>query len=329
MAYNNTSSEIRPDLNAVVEEAMYADEGYIAQGLMPFVGYPTKTGEYKRLRLRTGRLLRSTDGNGTLRAPKTAYPEIEGTDEKDSYRTQDRGLVERVDDDDSADTKRFYQLETVALKRVTRAMKLDHEIRVKDKIIDTDTFVVDDGHAADYTDANLGTIDFVKDMQKLKRSLQLLGERPNVIAMSQEVWDRISVSSLLSQRFFGSNSGNKVLGTSMVSQALSEVLQVPVQILVGSASHENTKKTRGKADIDDMAWVWPNTHIFMGCVQGGILEAGGVGRTIFWEEVSPSPFVTESDYDWDTRTEKIRVRHNTAEKIVNENCGILLETDWA
>lgn len=329
MAHNNTSSEIRSDLNAVVEEAMYADEGYIAQGLLPFVGYPTKTGEYKRLRLRTGRLLRKNNGNATLRAPKTAYPEIDGTDESDNYRTKDRGLMEKVDDSDRADTKRFYALEEVALKRVTRGMKLDHEIRVKDKIMDTGTFPELTSPVAAYTEAELANIDFVADLKEAARTVRILGEVPNTIAMSLELWDRISLSTKLSSRIFGSNIGDKVLSPSQVEAYLSEILRLPIRLLVGSASYENTKQGRGKTALSDMEWVWPNSHFFLGCVMDGILEAGGVGRTIFWEEDSPSPFVTEASYDWDIRSEKIRVRHSTDEKIVNENCGVLVQTSYA
>lgn len=308
---------------------MYADDGFIAQGLMPFVGYPTKTGDYKRLRLRTGRLLRKTDGNATLRAPKAAYPEIEGTDESDTYRCHDRGLVERVDDADKADTKRFYQLETVALKRVTRSMKLDHELRVKNAIMNDSTFPTISSPAVDYTEGNLATIDFVADLKEAARTVAIMGERPNTIAMSLELWDRISLSTKLSSRIFGSNNSDKVLSPNVVSAYLTEILQMPMRLLVGTASYENTKKRSGTTTADDMAWVWPNTHFFVGCVMEGILEAGGVGRTIFWEEDSPSPFLTESDYDWDTRSEKIRVRHNTDEKIVNENCGLLVTTNYA
>lgn len=329
MAYNNTSSEIRPDLNAVVEEAMYADEGYIAQGLMPFVGYPTKTGEYKRLRLRTGKLLRSYDGNATLRTPKAAYPEIDGTDEADNYRCHDRGLTEKVDDADRADTKRFYALEEVALKRVTRAMKLDHEIRVKNQIMNTNNFSEISAPTVNYTAALSSTIDFMKDVTAAARLVQKLGERPNTVAMNIDLWDRIAQSTLLATRIFGSNSGGKTLTPSVVETYISEILRMPIRLLVASASYEGTKKGKGTATVDDMNWVWPDSHFFVGCVMDGILEQGGVGRTIFWEEDSPSPFVTESNYDWDIRSEKVRVRHQTDEKIVNENCGILQATNFA
>jgi|TARA_R110000744_G_scaffold342326_1_gene447462 hypothetical protein len=325
MSYDTNTAEIRPDLQAVVEDAMSADEGYIGQALLPYVGYSTRTGEYKRLRLRTGQLLRKTDGTGTLRAPRTAYPRITGTDEADNFSCKDRGLEEAVDDTEKADKARFYQLEAVALKRVTRTMRLDHEIRVRDKIMDTNVFPTQDPVVA-YDEANSATIDFLQDIKNAKRGMVKMGERPNTIAMSDELWDVISMSKLLSERMFGVNSSNKIMGAGAVSAYLSEMLQMPINLLVGQAAYEDTKKKAGKAASSDMSWVWPDTHIWMGCVAGGLLEMGGAGRTIVWEEDSPGFFVTESYREENIRSEMVRVRHNTDEKIVNENCGILIPT---
>jgi len=325
MAYENTSAEIRPDLQAVVEEAMYADEGYIGQALMPYVGYGTKTGEYKRLRLRTGQLARSSDGNGTLRAPRSSYPRIDGTDEADSYSCKDRGLEEAVDDSEKADKARYYALETVALKRVTRTIRLDHEIRVKNKIFDTNVFPTLDPVEA-YEATNLATIDFLQDMKAAKSQMLKLLERPNAIAMSDELWDRISMSTLLSTRIFGANSSSKIMGVGAVEAFISEMLQLPIRLYIGQAAYENTKKKTGKATAADMEFVWSKSHIWMGCVMGGVLEAGGAGRTIVWEEDSPGFFVTESYRQEAIRSDIVRVRHNTDEKIVNENCGILIPT---
>lgn len=325
MAHENQATELRPELNAVVEDAMFADEGYIGQELFPYVGYPTRTGEYKRIRLRTGQLLRATDGSATLRAPRSAYPRITGSDEDDNYACVDRGLEEPIDESDKADKSRFYQLEQVALKRVTRTMRLDHEIRVRNRLIDTNVFPTVDP-VETYTEANQATIDFIADLKAAKSAMVKMGERPNVVAMADPLWDRISLSKKLATRILGSNASDKVLSPSMVEAFLSEMLRMPIRLLVGQAAYEATKKARGKTELTDMEWVWPTSHIFVGNVQAGILEMGGVGRTIVWEGDSPGFFVTESYQEPRERTEVVRVRHHTDEKVVNENCGILIPT---
>lgn len=92
--YTNTSAEIRPELQLVVQEALEAEKFFIADQVFTPFGVGTKTGEYRKILKSSGELLASTSSDMTIRAPRTAYKEVDRTYEKASFACQDRGLME-------------------------------------------------------------------------------------------------------------------------------------------------------------------------------------------------------------------------------------------
>ena len=98
-------------------------------------------------------------------------------------------------------------------------------------------------------------------------------------------------------------------------------------MIIGRASYDTSNKGRATSS---MAAIWKNTHIWVGQVKGGEFDAGGVGRTLVWDaDVPGGLFATESYRDEKRRSDMLRVRTNSVEKIVNENCGHLIKTSWA
>ena len=65
-------------------------------------------------------------------------------------------------------------------------------------------------------------------------------------------------------------------------------------------------------------------------MRGGEFDAGGVGRTLVWEADIPGGlFATETYRDEKRRSDIVPVRTNSVEKVVNENCGHLITTNYA
>ena len=73
--FTNTDAEIRPELQAVVQEALAAEQFFIADKIFPSYASATKTGEYRKIKKGTGNILAMTSSDSTLRAPRTAYKE--------------------------------------------------------------------------------------------------------------------------------------------------------------------------------------------------------------------------------------------------------------
>ena len=325
MAYSNTSAVIRPELMAVVEDAAAADSYYIAESVCPVWFSPTKTGQYRRIRKSSGQLMASDLGDATVRAPKTAYGEVDRTYEKDDYLTIDRGLTEVVDDADAMEQSRFFDMEATAAKLVWRNMMIAQEKRVADLIMNESNFGKFDAEE-NYTVANLATMNVPEDLKKAGRSVRKRGEMLNTMVMSRNVWDLITQSTKLIQYFFGQLQGSASLTPAM----LSERFIGGGQILIADATYSKAKKGKANVEDTDLEYIWGDDYIWLGNVQGGFPDGeGGAARTIVWEQQVPGLFITETYRDEQRRSDVVRVRQFSVEKLVNENSGQLIKTGFS
>lgn len=332
--HQNPNAEIRPELNLSVEEAFYSDRFFIADRVFPMWPSETKLGEYAKERIRSGGLMKkSGDSDQTKRAPGTAYKRISGTHEKDTFDCEDRGLEEPVDVTTQLDLSRFLDAERSAAKRVSRQMRRDYEARVAAEVMSPSNFGTALSPSADYTEDNedhdTTPIDFLKDAQKLGRLIEDRGELANAVVLSRNVADRIALSTKLATRIFGSNHSDKMLTMNIVQQFLTDYFNTPITVFVAGATYDSSKKKSGDHADADLKYIWGDDYVWMGCVAEGAPEMGGAGRTICWTQDAAGLFVTESYYEERYRSNAIRVRQHTDEKVVNENCGALLTTNFA
>jgi hypothetical protein len=64
-------------------------------------------------------------------------------------------------------------------------------------------------------------------------------------------------------------------------------------------------------------------------VQSGQFTAGGIGRTLVWSADAPGGFVSESYRDEARRSNVLRVRMNTSEKLIDANAAVRITTSFA
>lgn len=322
--YTNTDAEIRPELQAVVEEAFLADSYFIASQIMPVWMTGNKYGEFRKIKKASGQLLASDLGDSTVRAPRTAYKEVERTYEKDRFFCTDRGLTEVVDDSDALDIKRFFDAEATASKLLQRNMAIAYEKRVADLMFAPGIWGSKDA-SSPYTEANIAGLDVARDIEDAIARVQKRGEMVNTVIMSRNVWKTIRRSTLLRKYLYGDMGGNKAIGKGEFATAFSESAQVSVLIAESSFS---IAKRGGVVDDSKLAYCWGDDYIWIGAVAGGDPNAGGAGRTMVWEEDAGSLFVVETFRDELRRSDVIRVRQHTDEKIINENSGTLIKTGY-
>lgn len=323
--YTNTDAEIRPELQAVVEEAALADSYFIGSQIFPIWGSNTKYGEYRRIKKAKGQLLASDLGDSTLRAPRTVYKEVDRTYEKDGFRCQDRGLTEVVDDSEQADMARFFDAESTSAKLVQRNMAIAFEKRIADKTFDAAMWGSTNSKVA-YTEANIATLDIAYDIEEAIATVQKRGEMVNTLVMSRNVWKRIRRSTLLRKYLFGDMGGNQMITKALFAGAFSESAQI--NILIAESTYSTAGKGQAVTDAK-LAYVWGDASIWVGQVCGGDPNAGGAGRTILWEEDAASLYVVETYRDEPRRSDIVRVRQHTDEKVINECAGTLIGTQFA
>lgn len=324
MPYANAAAVSRPDIKTFLEQARLAEKGLIAEQVLGIYQSESQTGRYPRYNLLKGELLKiETD---TERAPKGAYKRVSRSWEWDTYDCKDRGLEGSVDDTEQAEMVKFCDVEATEAKLVRRNVALSYEKRVADLVMSSDNsgFTAVNSAVA-YTEAAIATIDFARDVQDAKLYLEARGVDPDSVSivMSRTVWNRLRRSTKLLSYVFGNtnNMGNQKLSTQVVADAL-EVKE----ILVSGRNYDAGKKG---ASAVSLSAIWGTSSVLVANLGAGDFSNGGIGRTITWTEDADGLYVAETYRNEQTREDIVRVRQNTAEKIIDVNEGYLITTQWA
>jgi hypothetical protein len=300
-----------------LEEALASDSYFIGDKVFPIFTVDRNVGEYRKITMSASELLKTGD---TTRAPKSGYGQIDRTFEKDSYRTVDRGLEEDIDDVHAGEVSHAFDLEATSAKLLLRRIRLGHEKRVAAATMNAANFDAVNSTVA-YTNANLATFDFAVDVQAAIKRLKLRGEVANTLVLNRDVYDRVRLSDKFAKFLFGPLGG----GQQITEEMLGKAFGIP-NVLVADAAED----TAGKGLTPSLGYIWTPNYIFVGNVQGGDFSAGGVGRTLVWTgDTGGAPFVTETYRKEAVRSDCIRVRSNTDEKVVSKPAGTLITTQWA
>lgn len=312
---------IRGDLNIKVEEAALADRFHIGALVMPPVPVSLKEGNYLKIEIAGGQLMKA---GSTKRAPDGSYGEVTRQMTSDSYAAEDRGLEERVDDSHAKDVKRFFNLQATKARLCLRNMRLDHEIRVKDAIFNTTNFGAATNPTVDYTMANLATIDFPADVLAGVDRIEDRGLQANTIVIPKSVFNRVKLSTKMQNWVRGQLKGNSEMPVNAENIARAFADEGITQVLIGRARVDTAKQGQAKS----VGQVWPNTYIWVGYVNpnSGSPEECGAGATLVWNEEG-GLFVTETYRAEARRSNMVRVRQFTAEKVVDGTAGTLITTN--
>lgn len=320
MAYPASGTTIRSDINTVVYEASRADEFFIGEKVMPFYLQPARAGIYPKFVKGSGELL---NADITVREPGGAYGRTRRAYTQDTFNCIDRGLEEAVDDTDRNDTARFFDAMVDSATMTMRKVRMGHEMRVAAAIMNSSNFTAT-AAAVNYTNALLATIDFVGDVQGCIDRMVADGVLPNTIVMSQAVWSRVRRSTLLTGYLRGSKSTD-----SRILAQPSEVVDLFAgdgidQVLIARMPRNGAAKGQTFSSTP----IWGNTYIWVGYVASGDPRTGGAGRTMVWNEEG-GEYVTEVYREERERSNIVRVRQNTVEKVIDGSCGQLITTSYS
>jgi hypothetical protein len=320
--YPTAGTTIRSDLAIKVEEARAADKFLIGTSVMPPMSVGTKSATYPKIEIAGAELM--TAGS-TLRARSGSYGEVSRKWTTDNYDCEDRGLEEPIDDGDQKDLSRFFNLEASSARWVDRNMRLDHEVRVAAAIINATTFAAVNSTVA-YTLANLATIDFPADVIAATERVNDNGQEANTIVISSTVLNRLKRTALLKEWIRGTIAGeaDKPINATSIAKSFSD--HGITQCFVGRARQNTAKKGAAKSIVS----IWPTSHVWVGYVNPGAKtpEDGGAGFTFYWN-MEGGLFVPETYRNDARRSNMVRVRQNTVEKITDATAGTLITTQFA
>jgi len=315
----NPLAEPRHEISTFLEEAQGQEKHFIAEKIMPVYPSDKRSGEYPRIRIKKGNLLKR---RSTVRAPRSAYQEVSRTTELDNFKCVERGLEELVDEVEAATMKQYFDMEVIAAQRIREELMRDYEVRVAETVTDPNVFNSTNA-TVEYTEANIATIDFAKDIQDAIYRMAKRGVTPNTLIIPRAVLDRLRRSTKFQTFLFGNlpNGEHRVVKPGDIGKVFDifENVYVP--------HHHYDDAEVGQAI--DLKPCWSDDYISLLDVQSGDYSAGGVGRTITWSADSPGGLYTSESYpDKKHRGERVRVRMFTDEKIVNDLAGELIATGF-
>lgn len=320
--YPTSGATIRADLNIKVEEASAADSFFIGDRVMPPMPVEAKSGTYPKLKLAEADLLADAV---TTRERGGSYGKIVRKWDAETYDCVDRGLEEPVDDTDARDMARFFDVESSAARLTMRNVKTAAEVRVAAAIMSTGNFAATNSVVA-YTEANIATINFAMDVGAAIERVNDKGAVANTIVLSSTVLERLKRSTLLQGYVRGSIIGQAQYPMTAANIAAAFADSGITQVLVGRSRRNTAKKGAAYA----AGSVWGTTYVWVGAVNAGARTPmdGGAGFTLYWN-AEGGLYVTETYRSEEHRSNMVRVRQNTTEKMTDATAGTLITTQWA
>ncbi len=321
MPYTNAQATPRADIYALVMQAN-ADFNklFIGDQILPVKTEDVKRGIYMKANLANAQLL---NADAQPRESGAAYARVNRKYDVDTYDAQEYGLESVIDDSYEEEVDRFMNLEATEAMLLERSLRISYEARVAAAVFNSSTFTATAAQVA-YTNANLATMDVVSDIDLAKGRLLKKGIVANTVVMNYDVFQRARRSTLLQNQVFGvvpRQAGQRILpGVEDVARALGVD-----NLYIGQAP----KNANQQGQTYSGTYIWGTTYVFVGQVMGGEYQAGGIGRTIQWSKDTTGLFTPETYRDDSRRSNILRVRQHTAEKIIDSSAGELITTSYA
>lgn len=259
------------------------------------------------------------------RAPGTAYSEDRAQFANDSFRTRDFGRVEVVDDNERETWAAFMSdPDSFATQRAVNFLMRQRELRVANQLFDTTTFNPGNGNGVTPT-VNWDVWATATPVADVESAAQLhftnSGMWPNALVMSRRVFRQLRNCAEVIARISASGAGDRVRATDVTAQQMAEVFDVDRVLVAGGA--QNTAPVGATKAISQL---WGDHAMLCTVAMTSDPHEPCIGRTIHWSADGSTPDGTvERWHDDDIRSDKIRVRHQTDEKLLLADVGVLID----
>jgi hypothetical protein len=320
MAYTNSNALPRAEISQAVFEAQSNLNAlpFIGLDVLPVLSVPAKSGEYVKIEVGNGETFNS---DALKTAPGADRSRVTRRFATDNYSCTSFELEELLPDESSSDLGRYFDVEVSSATFLANNLLIGHEQRVADLLYGSGISAI--SATAAYTAGSVDTLDIAKDIDDASTELAKKNIVPDTVIMSLLVFNRIRRSTKLLNNIFGPvKNVNQARPAS--AQEVADALNVS-RVLIGRAAKNGAKKGQAFSG----SFIWGTNKVILAKLGAGEFTAGGLGRTLLWNEDSPTPLVTETYRDEARRSNVIRARHNTAEKLIDASCAIGIDTSFA
>jgi hypothetical protein len=320
MAYSNSNALPRAEISQAVFEAQSNANALPLIGLevLPIYSVAARSGEYVKIELGGGE---SYNLDALKTAPGADRSRVTRRFTTDNYATTSFELEELLPDETAADLGRYFDVEVSSATFLNNSLLLSHEQRVADLVFGSGVSAISANAA--YTAGSIDTLDIAKDVDDAMTELAKKNVVADTLILSLSVFNRIRRTSKLLNNIFGPVK-NVAQARPASAEEVASALNVS-RVLIGRAARNGAKKGQSYSG----SFIWGNNKIVLAKLGAGEFTAGGLGRTLLWNEDSPTPLVTETYRDEARRSNVIRARHNTAETLIDTSCAIGIDTSYA
>ena len=289
-------------------------KGFVWDQLMPVIDVASASGNFGRIPIE--QLLQQRD---TIRTPGSGYARGKWTFSPDSYATQEHGAEEPIDDNEAKMYAEYFSAELVSALRARSAVLLNAERRVINALLVVAGF----GSANAAIKWNLpATATPILDVETAVNAVYTAsGLWPNTIAMSYKTFRLLRNCQQIIDRITAAGAGSAAKASDVTTEMIAQVFDLENVVVAGS-SYNSAKE--GQTAVP--AQIWDETKVFVGrTANGNDFREPCVGRTFHWSaDGSQIAGTVETYRDEPVRSDVVRVRHQTAEKILYPQAGRLI-----
>lgn len=315
MVYQNATAAPREELSDYVMESVTGNGMFIGAELLPPSPLRLPTGHYPKITVAKGDLMRAAQ---SIRAPGAGFVRTQNTVEDGTLSLLQYSEELQIPDEQSMLYEDYFSLEQVNSTEGRNKLLRLNEILVETALFNSTTFdAVNSGVA--YTTGNYATLSLIADLIAAIRRIKARGELANTIVIPGVIWDIVRLGTLVQAFIAGANQPGAVVSDSTLQVAF---LPYGIKKVYIADAYVNQSIDNDNTIINP---IWPKTYVWVGNVQSGKLQGGGVGRTFFWEK--EGPFMNVSTYrDEPKKSNIVRVMSTIQAAIVNSRAGTLITT---
>jgi hypothetical protein len=332
-AYTTATARPRQELAAVIREGQNINKLNIHSKILPPLAVNKRTVHLVKAKIANMQLARIMD-DYFLTAPGANVERMTATLNDDSFTVAIRKREIQIPDEVEMDYADYLSLEAVFAQQAGEAVELTTEYLTAAAIMNATTFGAGTPATANYTAANLATIDFVNDIYKATERGFDLGEIYNTVIMSRRVYNRVRQSTLLKNYVVSQLGKGHEVNESNLQLAFAD-LGIE-KVLIGSSLYNALADGASLAVGAGMSRIWDDTYVWVGATGStsatsvdGISTIQGVGVNAFWESYTPADGYGVDTYrEEKTESNIVRGKTSKAPYIANANAGTLITTGW-
>lgn len=315
MVYQNTVAQPREELTDVIMEGVTEDEQFVGLKALPETPLRLPQGHVPKIEIAKGNMLRATTKR---RSPGSNFDRWQSAISDYSITLVQVAEEVVLPDEQTLVYEDYFAFEQVYAQEAANRLLRGHEIDAAGELLDNINFTAANGSVA-YTAGNIGSITPVLDITNAIRSVKAVGEKPNTILFPGTIYDRVRQSTDMKSFVAGSVNPGAIVTPDTIQAAFASM---GIKRVLVADAYVNQSQDGDDNSIDP---IFPLTYIFVGNCQTGKLQAGGVGRTFYWEKEGPLLNVT-SYRDEPKKSNVIRAQKTTLCGITNGRAGRLIGT---